>query len=740
MKQPLAHTAENGDISAAELLVDHSLAVSRSAAKNADAFDAGVVGQITGWLHDLGKIKPEFQAKLLGPTNTESHSGEGARYAIETFGATGLGKIIAYCIAGHHTGLPNGKGRSENRPATPLCERIDQAETLPLPDWMTLPELALPGPMNKATKPTNFEFHFFIRMLFSALVDADFVETERYYSPDAPRGSAADLTVLRDRLIHRLAQFPPPETEVNQLRAEVLSAAGDRALERRGFFSLTVPTGGGKTLSSLRFALDHAINHDMRRIIYVVPYSAIIEQTADVFRRDLGDEDAVLEHHTGYDFDARMDEVQAERMKLAAQNWDRPIIVTTAVQFFESLFANRTQKCRKLHNIANSVIVLDEAQTLPVNFLRPSLAALKELARGYGCSVVFCTATQPAIFKEDGLDHPEAPRKADTIEIAPHPERLYQQLKRVEVHQMGAISNDTLAGRLRGRSALVILNNKKHARTLYDRVQGAGVYHLTTAMTGVHRRHVLKQVAEGLRAHQKNADAPPVLLFSTSLVEAGVDLDFPEVWRAIAGLDSIAQAAGRCNREGRLEGKGQVYIFEPEADFPPPPELKQNAEVARSVLLSHTDPLTPEAITAYFRQLYWDRSADLDAKGIMARIDQGNQLDFPFADIAADFKLIGETTVPLIIGAGEYGLDDTARDILKYGKYPGAIARKMQPFSISISPYIRKTLIGLGPGVVEVIRAEEFGEQFVVLNNDKLYDKTAGFSAEDPEDLGEKIF
>ncbi|MBL4807862.1 MAG: CRISPR-associated helicase Cas3' [Rhodobacteraceae bacterium] len=733
MRPPLAHTAENGDILAAELLVDHSSAVSCSAAGNAGAFGTEAIGEITGWLHDLGKMKPEFQAKLLGAINKETHSGEGARYAFDTFGPN-IGKIIAYCIAGHHTGLPNGKGRSENRPATPLSERINQAETLQLPDWMSLPNLAIPGPLRELSDPINFRLHFFTRMLFSALVDADFIETERYYSPNAPRGRTTDLAALRDRLIHRLGQFPKPDTQVNRLRAEVLNAAGDRAKERRGLFSLTVPTGGGKTLSSLRFALDHAVNHGMRRVIYVVPYSAIIEQTADVFRHDLQDEDAVLEHHTAYDFDARLDEAQAERMKLAAQNWDRPIIVTTAVQFFESLFANRTQKCRKLHNIANSVIVLDEAQTLPINFLLPSLAALKELARGYGCTVVFCTATQPAIFQEDGLTAPEAPSKADTIEIAPHPAELYEQLKRVEVHQAGAMSNDDLAARLHGRSALVILNNKKHARKLYDALQGDGVYHLTTAMTGVHRRDVLQQVAEGLKAQRENADAPPILLFSTSLVEAGVDLDFPEVWRAIAGLDSIAQAAGRCNREGRMNGKGQVYVFEPEADFPPPPELQQNAEVARAVLHAHPDPLTPEAIIAYFKQLYWDRSADLDAKAIMARIAQGTQLDFPFADIAADFKLIGETTVPLIIGGGKYGLNSKARDLLRFSPFAGAIARKMQPYSVSVPPNVRNELVRLG--AAEVLRRDEFGDQFVVLNNERLYDEAAGFSAEDPEDLG----
>jgi len=719
------------DTSKWEILADHLGAVAAAARVNAQAFGAESIAELAGWLHDLGKVKPGFQAKLHGVANNTPHSGEGAKYARETY--LFLGKLIAFCIAGHHSGLPNGVGQSAGRPATPLSERLAQSEDVPLPAGVTLPALdGLPSPFDGLTSDSAFEIQFFTRMLFSALVDADFIETERFYTPGAPRGARADIAGLRAALAARLVEFGPPQTPVNRLRGEVLEAAGKAALQAPGLFTLTVPTGGGKTLTSLRFALDHAHWHGLRRVIYVVPFTAIIEQTADVFRGALRNKDAVMEHHSSFDLQQRFpDETEAERIKLAAQNWDRPIVVTTAVQFFESLFTNRTQKCRKLHNIARSVIVLDEAQTLPVNYLRPCLAALRELARGYGCSVVSCTATQPAIRDCDGLRADEAlPAKA-TREIAPDPEELYRRLKRVEARFAGALSNDDLAAKVAGQRALVIVNNKRQARALFDLLGAGNALHLSTNMTAMHRRDVLARV--------KGFDGPVI---STALVEAGVDLDFPQVWRAVAGLDAIVQAAGRCNREGRMEQRGQVHIFEPVGDFPPPPELKLNADIARDILRSHTDdPLSPEAMRAYFKQLYWDRDADLDSRAILKRISRtGNEFDFPFADIAADFRLIEKVTRPLIVGAGRYGLDDEAKRLLEYGEHAGAIARTMQRFTVSVSPHV---LEKLPQGAAYVVREEEFGDQFVVLNNvldnGWLYDEAAGFSAENVEDLGVQI-
>lgn len=723
-----AHSLDGQNASEWERLEDHLIAVAGTAGESATDFGAGPVAEIAGLLHDLGKVKPAFQDKLRGLKNNVSHSGEGARYALENFGL--IGKLIAFCIAGHHSGLPNGIDRAAGRPATPLAERLEQAEPVNLPADVTLPAPAMPAPLADRSAQAFFELQFFTRMLFSALVDADFIETERFYAPGAPRGAAWELNALQAALAGHLGKFGPPETAVNRLRAEVLEAAGKAACQPPGLFTLTVPTGGGKTLTSLRFALDHAQAHGLRRVIYVAPFTAIIEQTADVFRGALANRDAVLEHHSAFDAETTFaDETQAERLKLAAQNWDRPVVVTTAVQFFESLFANRTQKCRKLHNIARSVIVLDEAQALPVNYLRPCLAAMKELVRGYGCSVVLCTATQPAIRDADGLRAEEAIPAEETREIAPNPAELYRRLKRVDARFAGPLENDELASRVTGRKALVIVNNKRQARAIYGLLGRGNALHLSTNMTAAHRREVLARVRDGF-------DGPVI---STALVEAGVDLDFPEVWRAVAGLDSIVQAAGRCNREGKSDRLGQVHVFEPEEDFPPPPELQQNAEIARDILRAHAeDPLSPEAVRAYFQRLYWDRDADLDSRGIMRRIKEtGNRLDFPFADIGHDFRLIEEVTRPLIIGAGEYRLDDRAQNLLEYGEYAGPIARAVQRYTVSVSPRVRDELVRVG--AAHVVRPEDFADQFVVLDNARLYDEAAGFSAENPEDLGMMI-
>jgi CRISPR-associated endonuclease/helicase Cas3 len=723
----LALFAHSSDQKPWELLIDHLAAVRAAAGANARWFGADTLAEIAGLLHDLGKVKPGFQRKLHGEANSTSHSGEGARYILEAFKDSPIARLIAFCIAGHHSGLPNGLARSHGQPATPLRERISQAEALELPEGVSLPVPRAPGPLQGLSQPAHFELQFFTRMVFSALVDADFIETERYYTPDAPRGAGFDLTELRDALSQKLAGFGPALSDVNRLRAEVLAAAQSRAALSPGFFTLTVPTGGGKTYSALRFALDHALAHGLRRVIYVAPFMAIIEQTANVFRDAVGDADAVLEHHSGFDLSDFPDEFAAERMKLAAQNWDRPVVVTTAVQFYESLFSNRTQKCRKLHNIANSVIILDEAQSLPVNYLRPCLAALKELTRGYGCSVVLCTATQPAISDKDMPNLKEAIPKSATREIAPDPERLHDAMRRVEVQQAGEMRNDDLAARVAGRKALVIVNNKRQARALFDLLGKGRALHLSTNMTARHRQDVLARIKAGF-------DGPVI---STALVEAGVDLDFREVWRAVAGLDSIVQAAGRCNRNG-LMAKGQVYVFDPEDGFPPPPELVLNADIAREVLRAYPDPLHPDAIRAYFQRLYWDRNADLDSRCILKQIEgAGSQLDFPFADIAADFRLIEDASRPLIIGTGDYGLDAEARGLLEHGKFPGAIARAMQRFTVPVAPRIRNELVRLG--AAHVARAEEFGDQFVVLDNSALYDDAAGFSPENPEDLGNLI-
>jgi CRISPR-associated endonuclease/helicase Cas3 len=737
-----AHSGAADDFSDFETLEEHSLNVGRATSTICKSIGAEEIGFGAGALHDLGKAKPAFQRRLRGSGEQVSHSGEGAKLAADAFGPV-IGRMIAWAIAGHHSGLPNGTTRPVNgaaKPASTLNERLEAAEKLDWPHWV---QRAQPrSPASLMTLPPgnmpHFELQFFTRMLFSALVDADSLETERFYEPDAPRERIGDnaavqarLRSLRDALDARLTQFGPACTDVDRLRVEVLEAARTRAGAAPGLFSLSVPTGGGKTLASLAFALDHALANNLRRIIHVAPFTSIIEQTADVFREAVGDPSAVLEHHSDFDPFEREEEEEARRVRLAAENWARPVVVTTAVQFFESLFANRRSRCRKLHNIARSVIVLDEAQAMPAEFLRPCLAALQELVRGYGCSVVFCTATQPALWREDGLACLEAPSRAATTELAPDPPALHRRLKRVEARMMGEVSNAALCDGVAGRRALVILNNKKQARAIFEtlRTRGAEALHLSTNMTPAHRRSVLADIRAS--GHE---DARPVI--ATSLVEAGVDLDFPEVWRALAGVDSLVQAAGRCNRNGKLSGRGTLFIFEPEAGFPPPPELARRANLARDVLASVADPISPEAVRLFFQRLFHDMDAQLDAKGIMGRLRPtgSTRLDYPFADIAHDMRIIPELTVPLIIGCGPWGIGEKERRILQWGQSAGAIARAMQRFCVPVMPHVRNRL--LADGAAAVMRAKEFGPRFAVLENSTLYDAQAGFAEGENWDLG----
>ena len=513
-----------------------------------------------------------------------------------------------------------------------------------------------------------------------------------------------------------------------------MNHARSKAAEPPGLFTLTVPTGGGKTLTSLAFALGHAVRHGRTRVIYVIPYMSIIEQTAAVFRDALATgegegSDFLVEHHSTFDEEKIGNREAKDKLRLAMENWDAPIIVTTAVQFFESLFANRPSRCRKLHNIANSVVILDEAQTLPLKFLRPCVTALDELARNWRASIVLCTATQPALARHTGF-----PGGFDTLsELAPEPRRLYEALKRTRINKLGMIDDAQLSRRLReSRQALCIVNTRRHARELYESLGNVdGAFHLTTLMCARHRRERLEVVRERL----KKGD--PVLLVATSLVEAGVDVDFPVVWRAEAGLESIIQAAGRCNREGRAT-IGNVYVFEPERGEgrTAPPEVAQFAAAARTVMRRYEDPLALDAINAYFSELYWIKGENaLDAKQILRLLrERRRDLDFPFETIAGEFRLIETPMVPVIVPyRGSNGDDETVTRLLEElsrAERPNRHARQLQPYVVQIPPFVRHTL--LAAGAVEAVCKERFEDQFIVLANVDLYRADVGLTWDDP--------
>ena len=752
-----AHSLASEVEGAWEHLADHLELVGKTAARFAGRFGAAKLGDVAGQLHDIGKMSATFQAYIRGngALKGPDHATAGAREAARLYGPH-LGRILAYCIAGHHAGLANGG--SEHVPGT-LSHRVVTKQIEPYAGWEAhagvLPELSkirMPAPLYAKSQHPGFERAFFIRMLFSALVDADFLATEHFYAlarPDGelvPRGFVNSLETLRDRLDTKLKAKASATTEVNRLRGNILTHVRAQASQPQGLFSLTVPTGGGKTLTSLAFAFDHAITHGLDRIVYVIPYTSIIEQTAQVFRDAVGEEGDVLEHHSAVEWDpkgAEQDDDEGreglKKLRRDAENWDVRIVVTTSVQFFESLFAARTSACRKLHNLANSVIILDEAQTLPLPLLRPCMAAIETLAAGYGASVVLCTATQPALSKQDGFD-----RGLENVrELAPDPQALYTQLKRVRVEiAPEPVGDEALAAQLRGQDqVLCIVNSRAHARDLFGLIRDApGARHLTTLMCPLHRRATLAEIRQDL------TDQKPVRLIATSLIEAGVDVDFPTVWRAMTGLDSIAQAAGRCNREG-LRAEGIVNVFRPdEVDGrKAPPAMEQFAAATREVLRVHGgDPLGLEAIKAYFSLVYWSKGPEqLDAamlgdkpnqtQGILNAIeDAARALNFPFAQIASAFRFIEDTMQPVIVpyhAAGQRESVESLITSLRFVERPGAIARKLALYSVPVPRNKCADLIA--SGAARYVEFEKFADQFVLLENAEIYSSQSGLNWKD---------
>ncbi len=550
-------------------------------------------------------------------------------------------------------------------------------------------------------------------MLFSCLVDADFLDTEAFMDParaDSRRGYPllSELLALFERFMDKklaAAQITP----VNALRKNVLEQCIRSAASPPGIYTLTVPTGGGKTLSSMAFALNHAKKHDKRRVIYVIPYTSIIEQIADQFREIFND--AVVEHHSN--LDVTDESRESPRARLACENWDAPIIVTTSVQFFESLFASRTSRCRKLHNIVNSVVVLDEAQLLPPEFLMPILHVLQELQRNYGGTLVLSTATQPALGKRDGFEG-----LTGISEIIDDPNGLHQALKRVNVvipdDLNGPQSWESMAARLQQHdSVLCIVNRRDDARQLWS-LMPKGTVHLSALMCGAHRSGKLKEVRARLSAGE------PVRVISTQLVEAGVDLDFPIVYRALAGLDSIAQAAGRCNREG-LRTAGEVVVFVSPKE-PPPGLLQQTAGIGRQLLSQAVeDHLHPDRFTEFFRQLYWLQGDRLDKHGIMQDLASDPELRFAFRTAAGKFHLIDETAQAPVIVRYREGAGLIAQ--LERIGAERRLMRKLQRYVVNLPRYLHGKLLASG-----AIR--ELHPGIFVQSHAAMYDEDLGFCAD----------
>ncbi len=698
--EPVAHIAEDGRL---HPLSEHLRKTSELASGFAGAFGCPGWAKLAGLWHDLGKCSADFQRYILASQDDSMHieaklgrvvhSSCGALLACDRLGVQG--RVLAYLIAGHHAGLPDwqtatsGPSGLAQRLANPRPPGLSMASSLAeaITSYGLPPERPRPG-----SDPSTW-----IRMLFSCLVDADFLDTEAFMEPDKSMIRSnylrlEELLALFSSYMDRKAR-EVENTEINKLRAEILQQCVSKASEQPSIFSLTVPTGGGKTLSSMAFALNHARKYEKRRIIYVIPYTSIIEQTADQFREIFGD--SVIEHHSNVAF--AEDDDTANKHKLAAENWDAPVVITTSVQFFESLFASRPSKCRKLHNIINSVVILDEVQLLPPDFLSPILEALKELHRNYGVTFLLSTATQPAFTPQRTVDFSFAGLPG-MKEVIDGPELLHDKFRRVSFtipEDLGkATSWEELAKELeKNPTVLCIVNRRDDCRMLH-RLLPKGTIHLSALMCGAHRSEVIANVKKRLRA------GVPTRVVSTQLVEAGVDLDFPVVYRALAGLDSIAQAAGRCNREGLLTTKGHVVIFVPPSRIPAG-HLRQAGEIGRRLLAKGLDdPLAPEHFTDYFNELYWLRGDRLDAKNILADLAPDSEYRFSFRTAAAKFKMIDDALYAAVFvrygdGAGLVEL------LIKKGPERWLL-RKLQRYVVNVPRHI----------AIKLMEAREIEEPF----------------------------
>ncbi len=698
-------------------LKDHLATVADMASAFAKQFGAGELGYLAGILHDVGKYSMEFQAKLDGKNQRVDHSTAGAKEAAERYGQI-AGRILAYTIAGHHAGLADYIGSGDD---SCLEARLKNNN---IPDYSfykneltELPKDNPSFPKLKVSEKTEMEFSCFmlIRMLYSCLVDADWLDTERFCDVEKSqkRENGLPIKELEEKLNEYLKKEYPPEaeqTDLNKQRTKIMQACLDKAESKPGFFTLTVPTGGGKTYSSLAFALKHARLNNLERIIYVIPYTSIIEQNAEVFRKALGVE-SVLEHHSNYEYKEK-DEDEDDldyKMRLATENWDMPVVATTSVQFFESLFSNRSSRCRKLHNMANSVIILDEAQMLPAQYMKPCIYALAELIKNYNCTVVFCTATQPALF-----DYPpegfKLPGGMKPMEIIEKPKELYEKLKAVNVEWKDEIGNDDLIEKLsENKQILCVVNTRRLARELYEGLKNKrieGIYHLSAGMCPAHRSIRIVEIKDKLKNGEK------CIVVSTQLIEAGVDIDFPLVYREIAGIDSIAQAAGRCNRERKIKEGGKVFVFKPAGRKAPPGFLARTSGVAKEVinLNENKDLLSLKNIKEYFEILYSREGEGLDGKNILQNIkNSSGRLEYPFKTVSDNFNLIDNTTYSLIVRYDEKceGILESA----KFSEHPGSFARKLQRYTIQVYKQDYDKLLKGG-------KIKNFKDVFFVLEKD----------------------
>jgi len=737
----IAHVRKDGDGGWDEhLLNDHLSGTAKLAGEFAEVFGSKDWAELAGYWHDLGKFLSEWQKYIRKTTGYDidahietlagrpNHSTVGAVLSFQRFIESmnnteyghAIGRILSYTIAGHHAGLPDwypdyAGGDLQNRVFLNNELRLDELNKIKNIDesseFIKKPLPSTPPIGIQKGKDRNEAFQLWIRMLFSCLVDADYLNTELFMKPQQSElrenyPSIKELKSHFDRFI-KYKQESSEDNRINRQRNEILSSCSENASLAPGFFSLNVPTGGGKTLSSMAFALEHALIHDKKRIIMAIPYTSIIEQTAKVYKYGsdndeeikkniisgiiLFGEEAVLEHHSNIDPDK-----ETYASSLATENWDAPIIVTTNVQLFESLLASKPSDCRKLHNIINSVIILDEAQMLPPEYLKPIISALRVLVEFFGVTVVLCTATQPALEGKIGSQLAAFEGLNDVKSIIENPEVLAEDFKRVEIKIPLDLSvrsswEEIVYELLSHEQVICIVNKRSDCRELHS-LMPEGTIHLSALMCGEERSQIISQIKSDLKNNK------PVRVISTQLVEAGVDIDFPVVYRSLAGMDSIAQAAGRCNREGKLnkEGKlGHVVVFNP-PKAAPAGLLRKGEDASKNILrLKNEISLTPELFKEYFTAFYSSVN-NFDKPGFSEKlVKESGEFKFQFRTFAQNFRLIDDQKQKGII-VWYKGERYDSRDLIEELRVSGPdykLLRKLQRFTVNVPERIFKKLI-----------------------------------------------
>lgn len=738
----IAHVRRDDDETWASphLLSEHLTGTAKLAKAFSARFNSGEWGEAAGLAHDAGKGRMAWQkylktksgygfdeeAHLEGKKGKISHAIHGAKAVEELYGK-GIGRVLSYCIAGHHAGLQDWSGAEGAGQTSLQYQETQLKDTSDIEAWVI-------NNMRSA-KPTSPPWNFtsgldmslWIRMLYSSLVDADFLDTEAYMD-SGKADDRGDYLTIQD-LLERFNQFikrldeTSEDTPINKIRRDIRSRCVRAANNQQGSFSLTVPTGGGKTLSSLAFALEHAKVHSLHRIIYVIPYTSIIEQNADVFRSAVG-KDQVVEHHSSLNEDD-----DTVKSRLATENWDAPIIVTTSVQFFESLFAAKSSRCRKLHNIVKSVVILDEAQLVPVEYLEPLLETMQLLTEHYNVTFVISTATQPA-FGERLIDGKQFSGLKDIREIMGDEQDvniMYDSFKRYRVQFPQEFNTQSswkeIAEELNEyEQVLCVVSDRKSCRELHQ-LMPAGTYHLSALMCGQHRSEKIREI----KAKLKNKE--PVRVISTQLVEAGVDLDFPVVYRALAGLDSIAQAAGRCNREGKLSELGKVVVFNAPRK-PPLGLLRKAAETTQGIVSTlQEDSISHHVFEKYFAELYW-KANSLDSKEIISLLDPRRhdmqECSIYFRTAAQKFHIIDDTHQKTVLV--RYGEGEELIDLLKKIGPERWLMRKLQRYTVNVydqdfyKMLTRGSIEEVHPGIFALSSSVEYSKDIGLLVDETLYD------------------